>query len=58
MPRYIIDARTGTVLDVDDCYVVDTDAMTKNDLDLLEGPASDSELCDLAKRAGKKAFGL
>lgn len=53
MPKYIIDATTGTVLDMEECYLVDTDTMTDSDLDLLEEPASDSELGELAKRAGK-----
>jgi hypothetical protein len=38
---------------MDECYIVDTDTMTGEDLDLLEEPASDSELGELAKRAGK-----
>lgn len=53
MPKYIIDATTGTVLDLDECFVVDTDNLSPEDLDLLEEPASDSELGDLARRNGK-----
>jgi len=42
MSKLIIDATTGTVLNADNCYVVDASVLT-------EDTYSDSELCDIAK---------
>ena len=52
MSKLIIDAQTGTILSAEHCYVVDTDTLTAEDESLLE-VASDSELGELAQRAGK-----
>lgn len=53
MSKLLIDAQTGTILDVSHCYVVDTDTLSEEDLDVLEAEASDSEIAAVAERAGK-----
>jgi len=50
--KLIIDATTGTVLNIDECYVVETDELDDHDTHLLD-EASDSELSSIAKRYGK-----
>lgn len=52
MSKLIIDATTGTVLNVEQCFLVDTDNLSASDSELLDN-ASDSELGELAQRAGK-----
>ena len=42
MSKLIIDATTGTVLNVENCYIVDDDTLT-------DDTYSDSELCEIAK---------
>jgi hypothetical protein len=42
MGKLIIDATSGTVLDADNCYVVEDSVLTEDDY-------SDSELCEIAK---------
>lgn len=56
--KLIIDATTGTVLNIDDCYIVETEQLDDHDTELLE-VASDGELSDIARRYGKsiKAIG-
>lgn len=52
MSKLIIDSQTGTVLNVEHCYVVETDGLDVADSAVLEN-GSDSELSDLARRLGK-----
>ena len=52
MTKLIIDATTGTVLDMDECYIVDTDTLDDHDSAMLDN-ASDSEIAEIAKRTGK-----
>jgi hypothetical protein len=47
--KLIIDAQTGTILNVDNCYVVDTEDLPNEDsLDT----ASDSEIAEIAEKYG------
>jgi hypothetical protein len=55
--RLIIDATTGTVLNIDECYIVDTEKLDDHDDELLEN-ASDSELSEIARRVGKSVKGM
>jgi hypothetical protein len=48
----IIDAKTGTVLDSDDCYVVSQSQLEEDDLQAIES-GSDSEISGIARRLGK-----
>ena len=50
--KLIIDAMTGTVLNIEDCYIVDTEKLNDHDSELLKN-ASDSELSEIARRTGK-----
>jgi len=43
---------TGTVLNIEDCYIVDTEKLNDHDSELLKN-ASDSELSEIARRTGK-----
>lgn len=52
MTKLIIDATTGTILDISNCYVVETATLTEEETDLLEG--SDSEISLLAQNKGKQ----
>lgn len=52
MSKLIVCATTGTILNVEQCFLVDTDDLNESDSALLDN-ASDSEIGELAKRAGK-----
>jgi len=45
--KLIIDATTGTILNIEGCYLVD-------EKDLLREDLSDSEIANLAERKGKR----
>jgi hypothetical protein len=44
MQKYIIDKVTGTILNIEGCYVIDADQ--------LDDSFTDSEIADLADRVG------
>lgn len=48
--KVIIDASTGTIVDLADCYIVDAD--------LLDDTFSDGEVADIARRAGVRVTDL
>ena len=47
----IIDARTGTILESGDCYIVDTDDLTESQEWYLEN-GGDTDIADVARSAG------
>jgi hypothetical protein len=49
--KLIIDATSGTVLDAEDCYVVDTEKLSDIERDELES-GSDSEIANIAQVNG------
>lgn len=49
----IIDAQTGTVLDANECYLVDFDELPSADKQMLED-GNDSDAGDVARRNGRK----
>ena len=51
--KFIFDAMTGTILDADSCYVVDSDDLTASDLALMDG-GNDGDITNIALRIGKR----
>lgn len=49
--KLIVDALTGTIIDADTCYIVDTEELSAEDDALLSG-GSDSEASEVAQRVG------
>lgn len=47
----LIDAKTGTILDVKDCYIVDEENLTDDDENILDN-GSDTEIADVGIRNG------
>lgn len=56
MNNHIIDARTGTVIKMDQCYIVDIDNLSEEDYDVLS-VGSDTEVAELAIRVGTRMEG-
>jgi hypothetical protein len=54
MSKVIICGTTGTVVTLEDCYIVDTSMLSQPDLELLISDPTDSELSKLAEKTGKK----
>jgi hypothetical protein len=48
--KVIIDATTGTIVDLAECYIIDAD--------LIDDSFTESEICDLAVEAGVKIASL
>jgi hypothetical protein len=53
MSKVIICGTTGTVVTLEDCYIVDTSMLSQPDLELLISDPTDSELSKLAEKTGK-----
>lgn len=51
--KLLIDATTGTILDVSDCFIVDSDDLTKSEASALDEGTTDTEVGEIAKRRGK-----
>jgi len=49
--KLLIDAKTGTILNVDDCYIVDADTLSDTDKALLDD-GNDTEVGEVAQRTG------
>lgn len=52
MTKLIIDAQTGTIIDIKEAYIVDEMDMDFADADILND-GSDSEIAAVARRIGK-----
>lgn len=56
--KLLIDATTGTILDVDGCFIVDADDLTESEATALDEGTSDTEIGEIAKRRGKSLLGM
>lgn len=56
--KLLIDATTGTILDVDGCFIVDADDLTKSEATALDEGTSDTEIGEIAKRRGKALWDM
>lgn len=52
----VIDATSGTILNLESCYIVYDEALTESEESILEN-GSDSEIGELAEQAGVPLFG-
>lgn len=52
----IIDAKTGTILEPDECYFVDASDLTESESELIQDDASDSEIAEIANKYGTHVF--
>lgn len=51
MSNLIIDSITGTILNMEGCYLLDDKVLTRAERDVIEN-GSDSEVCELGKKRG------
>jgi hypothetical protein len=47
----VIDAQTGTILNIDECYVVNTDDIDDTDVEMLES-GNDGDVAKVAEKYG------
>ena len=57
MGKLLIDAVTGTILDVENCYIVDDNTLTEDEARALDEGASDSEIKAIAEK-GKSLWDM
>jgi hypothetical protein len=56
MSKLIIDAHTGTIIEAEQCFIVDTDSLSDEDNDILYEASDDTAIADVATRNGMRVL--